>query len=121
MPKTVLIAEDEPHIVESLTFLLARAGFGVRAFDDGQIAFDSVLAEPPDMVILDVMLPKMSGFDILKGLRALPEFAGLPILLLTAKGQRRDREIAEAHGADAFIAKPFANDDVVCAVRRLIG
>lgn len=118
-PRRVLIVEDEPHIVESLTFLLTREGFEVDATTDGAAAFEAVIAAPPDVLVLDVMLPGMNGFDILRRLRAAPTAAALPILMLTAKGQRRDRDVAETAGADMFIAKPFSNAEVVAAVKEL--
>lgn len=121
MSRRVLIVEDEPHIVESLTFLLKREGFDVVAMDDGAAALEAVAAEPPDVVVLDVMLPGMTGFEILRALRAAPETQDLRVLMLTAKGQRRDREIAEGAGADLFMTKPFANAEVVAAVKELAG
>ncbi|MEM7525040.1 MAG: response regulator [Pseudomonadota bacterium] len=119
MTRRVLIVEDEPHIVESLTFLLSREGFDVAAIDDGAAAFDALAAEPPDVLVLDVMLPGLNGFDLLRRVRATPALAALPVLMLTAKGQRRDRETAENAGADRFMTKPFSNAEVVAAVREL--
>jgi DNA-binding response OmpR family regulator len=119
MSKRILIVEDEPHIVESLTFLLTREGFDVTAIGNGEDAFDSLQASAPDVLVLDVMLPGMNGFDLLRRARALPELMHVPVLILTAKGQRRDRETAEAAGADLFITKPFSNADVVAAVKDL--
>lgn len=115
----VMIVEDEPHIVESLSFLFAREGFDVRAMDDGAAALEALEAEPPDVLVLDVMLPGLDGFEILRRLRAAPALKSLPVLMLTAKGQRRDREIAEAAGADRFMTKPFSNAELVAAVKAL--
>lgn len=115
----VMIVEDEPHIVESLSFLLAREGFDVRAIDDGAAALQALEAEPPDVLVLDVMLPGLDGFELLRRLRAAPALKSLPVLMLTAKGQRRDREIAEAAGADRFMTKPFSNAELVAAVKAL--
>lgn len=119
MNKRVLIAEDEPNIVESLTFLLERAGFDVAVEVDGRQALDSALADVPDVLILDVMLPELDGYEILRRLRADRRAETLPILMLTAKGQREDRERAIDFGADLFITKPFANSEIVAAVQRL--
>lgn len=121
MPKRVLLAEDEPNIVESLAFLLAKAGFDVATESEGQAALDAVLASPPDVVILDVMLPGLDGFEILRRLRAEPRGRELRIIVLTAKGQREDRETAQAEGADLFITKPFSNAELIAAVERLAG
>lgn len=117
----VMIVEDEPHIVESLSFLLGREGFAVTSVDDGAAALAALTAEPPDVLVLDVMLPGLDGFEILRRLRAAPALKALPVLMLTAKGQRRDREIAKGAGADRFMTKPFSNAELVAAVRALAG
>ena len=119
MTKRVLLAEDEPNIVESLTFLLERAGFEVGVETDGRQALESVLANVPDVLVLDVMLPELDGYEILRRLRADQRAESLPVLMLTAKGQREDRETALECGADLFITKPFANAELVAAVERL--
>lgn len=119
--KRVLLAEDEPNIVESLTFLLGKAGFDVVTETDGRAALEAVLGEPPDVLILDVMLPGLDGFEILRRLRADARGQGLRIIMLTAKGQREDRETALGNGADLFITKPFSNAELVAAVARLAG
>ncbi len=121
MPKRVLLAEDEPVIVELLTFLLGKAGFDVAIETDGRAALDAALARPPDVLVLDVMLPGLDGFEVLRRLRADQRGAGLRIVMLTAKGQRVDRETAIDGGADLFITKPFSNAELVAAVRRLAG
>lgn len=119
MGPRVLLAEDEPNIVESLTFLLERAGFSIAAEPDGRSALDAILAEPPDVVILDVMLGGIDGFEVLRRLRADQRCKSLPVIMLTAKGQREDREAAFRYGANLYITKPFSNADVIEAVRRL--
>jgi DNA-binding response OmpR family regulator len=117
----VLIAEDEPSIVESLAFLLRRAGYEVVSVLDGEAAMASLLAEPPNLMILDLMLPRRNGFEVLKMVRSHPALAALPVLVLTAKGQPQDRRLAEQIGADVFMTKPFSNRDIVDEVRRLVG
>lgn len=119
MTRRVLLAEDEPHIVESLAFLLGRAGFEVVVRTDGQMALEAALADPPDLMILDVMLPRLDGFEILRRLRAAPAGQDLPVIILTAKGHREDRETALDVGANLFITKPISNAEVVAAVERL--
>ncbi len=121
MAKRVLLAEDEPNIVESLLFLLERAGFDVASEMNGQAALHAALADPPDVMILDVMLPGLDGFEILRRLRADPRGRALPVLMLTAKGQREDREAALDSGANLFITKPFSNSEVIAAVMGLAG
>lgn len=118
--KKVLIAEDEPHIVESLTFLLSREGFDVSSAGDGETAFLCLEENPPDLMILDVMLPRMNGFEVLRRVRADPRLRALPVIMLTAKGQHQDRQRADEIGADAFITKPFSNREVVDRVRALV-
>jgi two-component system OmpR family response regulator len=117
----VLIAEDEPSILESLDFILRRAGWTISAVADGDAALEAVRRLRPRVLVLDVMLPKRSGFEVLKQIRADVETRTLPVLVLTAKGQQQDRRIAEDLGADVFVTKPYANADVVDAVRRLLG
>jgi len=117
--KRILVVEDEPNIAESLTFLLGRAGFEVSVETDGNAALEAALNEAPDAVILDVMLPGMDGYDVLRKIRSDDRAAELPVIVLSAKGQREDRETAIGCGADLFITKPFSNDEIVAAVRRL--
>jgi two-component system OmpR family response regulator len=116
----ILIAEDEPSILEALSFVLQRAGWSVHSVTDGEAVMDAVLATQPRVLVLDVMLPKRSGFDVLKQIRANPQTRNLPVLVLTAKGQQQDRRIAEELGADMFVTKPYSNADVVDAVRALL-
>lgn len=120
MAGSVLIVEDEPHIVESLRFILQRRGFEVRAESSAESGMDALKSARPDVMVLDAMLPGQSGFDMLRAIRATPDLAGVRVLMLTAKGQRRDREVAEEIGADIFMTKPFANAEVVDAVEKLI-
>lgn len=115
----VLLAEDEPHIVESLTFLLERAGYQVDVETDGRAALESALASVPDVLVLDVMLPELDGYEVLRRLRSDERTKGLPTLMLTAKGQREDRETAMDVGADVFMTKPFANAEIVDAIKKL--
>ncbi len=119
MPKRVLLAEDEPNIIESLRFLLDRAGFDVRVEVTGRAALNAARSDVPDVLVLDVMLPEINGLDVLRELRADSSGASLPVLMLTAKGQREDRERAIKAGADLFLTKPFANSELVAAVESL--
>lgn len=121
MALDVLIAEDEPSILELLDFILKRAGWTIGAVTDGEAALEAVRRLRPRVLVLDVMLPKRSGFEVLKQLRGEAATRTLPVLILTAKGQQQDRRIAEELKADAFVTKPYANADVVGAVRRLLG
>ena len=118
MVKHILIVEDEPNIVESLSFLLEREGFTVSSEKDGAMAMDQIRALNPDLVILDVMLPNRSGFDILRDIGALAH--GPRVLMLTAKGQARDRQTAEEIGVTRFMTKPFANAEIINAVQEML-
>ena len=121
MALDILIAEDEPSILESLDFILKRAGWSIESVTDGDAALTALRRNRPRMVVLDVMLPKRSGFEVLKQIRADAATHDLPVLILTAKGQAQDRRTAEELGADGFVTKPYANAEVVGAVRRLLG
>ncbi|WP_297104978.1 response regulator [uncultured Devosia sp.] len=121
MAVDILIAEDEPSILESLDFILRRAGWSIESVTDGEAVLERVRRELPRILVLDVMLPKRSGFDVLKQLRADAPTRHLPVLILTAKGQQQDRRIAEELGADGFVTKPYSNAEVVGAVRQLLG
>ncbi|MEX0760431.1 MAG: response regulator [Tistlia sp.] len=121
MAANVLIAEDEPNLVESLSFILRREGWSVAAVFDGEAALDWLRASVPDVLVLDVMLPKRNGFEVLKAIKADSRLARIPVLVLTAKGQERDRRTAEQLGADAFVTKPFSNREVVENIKRLAG
>ena len=120
MGRKVLLIEDEPNIIEAVRFLLVREGWEVEAHSDGEDAVEVVLAQRPDLVILDMMLPGRSGMDILRDLRGLSDLNGLPVLMLTARGQARDRDLAEEAGVSRFMTKPFSNAEVLTAVRDLV-
>jgi DNA-binding response OmpR family regulator len=114
----VLLIEDEPNIAEALQFLLSRDGLRVTHLGDGLGALDLVRSDRPDLVILDHMLPGLSGLEILGALRADPETQAIPVMMLTARG--RDREAAERAGADRFISKPFSNAEILAEVRAMM-
>ncbi|MGY3437351.1 MULTISPECIES: response regulator transcription factor [unclassified Marinovum] len=119
MGKRVLVIEDEQNIIEAISFFLSRDGWEVFTHCNGHDALDAVVRRAPDLLILDVMLPGKSGYEILRELRACTEWANLPVLILTARGQSKDREMAAAAGASRFMAKPFSNAEILDAVREL--
>lgn len=121
MTRRVLLIEDEPNITEALSFLLVRDGWTVHTHADGATAAQRVRSLPPDVVILDVMLPGRSGLDVLRDLRADPATAALPVMMLTARGQARDRDLALQLGATCFMAKPFSNAEMLASLRRIAG
>ncbi len=116
----ILIVEDEPAILESLEFILTRSGWKVDVARDGQAALEAAYRCRPRMVLLDLMLPRMSGFDVIKAMRSDAALRSIAVLILTARGQQQDRRTAMDLQADGFITKPFANADVVAAVRKLL-
>ncbi|SFR36223.1 Response regulator receiver domain-containing protein [Yoonia tamlensis] len=120
MGKRVLLIEDEPNILEAISFILSRDGWTVHTHEDGETAMKKVIGFPPDMIILDVMLPGRSGFDILRDLRENQITKDIPVMMLTARGQEKDRELAMRLGANHFMTKPFSNADVRDHVRSLI-
>jgi DNA-binding response OmpR family regulator len=115
----ILLVEDEGNILEAITFILSRAGWEVQGHGNGATALDAVGRVVPDVLVLDVMLPGRSGLEILRDLRAEAGTAELPVLMLTAKGQAKDREMAMELGANAYLTKPFSNADLLETVNRL--
>ncbi len=121
MQKKVLIADDEPNIVASLEFLMRQKGYDVRVAHTGEDALRSVGEFGPDLVLLDVMMPRMSGYDVCQRLRENPAWNGVKVIMLSAKG--RDVEITKgmAVGADAYVTKPFSTRDLVAKVEEMLG
>ena len=120
MSKRVLVIEDEPNIIEAVSFILSRDGWEVKTHANGHDAMEAVRARAPDLIILDVMLPGKSGFDILQEIRADAVYGHTPVMMLSARGQTKDREMAERAGASQYMTKPFSNADVLAAVRALV-
>lgn len=121
MSKRILIADDEPNIVVSLEFLMKREGFDVQVAVDGEAALQAIATQLPDLILLDIMLPKKDGFEVCQQIRANPQWQSLKVVMLTAKG--RDTEVSKglALGADAYMTKPFSTRDLVAQVRQLLG
>lgn len=121
MTKHVLIADDEPNIVVSLEFLMERNGYQIRIANDGDEVLRAVEEQRPDLILLDVMLPGRSGFEVCQKIRENPAWQGIKIIMLTAKG--RETEVAKglALGADAYITKPFSTKDLLAQVKQILG
>ena len=117
--KRILIVEDEENITILLTFLLEQSGYTVDSVTEGELALGQVISNTPDVLILDVMLPGIDGFEVLRQVRQDARVGDLPILMLTAKGQKEDQEYALTLGANKYITKPFSNTDLVAAVNQL--
>ena len=120
MSKTILIVDDEPNIVISLEFLLQREGFQVAVAVDGEEALKKVAQLRPDLVLLDVMLPLKSGFEVCQEIRAHPDWQSLKVIMLTAKGRDTEVQKGLALGADAYLTKPFSTKDLVAKVKELL-
>lgn len=120
MAETVLIVEDEPDVAALLRYNLNRAGYTVLLAEDGLAGLEKVRAERPDLVILDLMLPEMSGEKVCKALKADETTAGIPVIMLTAKGQPEDRIAGFELGADDYVPKPFSPRELVLRVQALL-
>jgi len=120
MARKVLIADDEQNIVISLEFLLRREGFEVLVAGDGEAALQMVAEHHPDLVLLDVMMPKRNGYEVCQRMRERPEWRGIKIIMLSAKG--RDVEVSKgvSLGADLYVTKPFSNAELVAQINALL-
>ncbi|WP_404413334.1 response regulator [Vreelandella aquamarina] len=117
----ILVVDDEPNIVLSLEFLMEQAGYSVTTAENGEQALACVENATPDLILLDISLPGISGFDVLEQLRARQATEHLPIIMLTAHGREVEREKGMAMGADDYITKPFSTQSLVEKVRQLMG
>ena len=120
MAKSVLVVDDEPNILLSLEFLMKQAGFEVRTARDGEEAMAAVRESQPDLMLLDINMPRMNGYEVCEQVRADPQFKGMRIVMLTARGRDIEREKGLALGADDYVTKPFATQEVVAKVRELL-
>jgi DNA-binding response OmpR family regulator len=120
-PRKVLIADDEPNIVISLEYLMKREGHEVVVARDGEQALELIRAERPALVLLDVMMPLKTGYEVCQALRADEATAGIKVLMLTAKGRDTDVAMGLGVGADAYMTKPFSTRDLAAKVRELLG
>jgi DNA-binding response OmpR family regulator len=116
----ILIADDEPNIVVSLEYLMKREGFEVHVARDGEEALALLQRERPRLVLLDVMMPKKTGFEVCQALRADETLKDTLVLMLTAKGRDTDIAKGQAMGADAYMTKPFSTRELVQKVRELL-
>jgi DNA-binding response OmpR family regulator len=121
MQNVILLVEDEPNILDPLEFLLERNGLRVDSVVDGAAACRRLEETTPDLILLDVMIPNIDGFEVLRTVRARHSSEALPVLMLSAKGQEADRLKAKALGANDFITKPFSNDDLIARIRQHLG
>jgi DNA-binding response OmpR family regulator len=120
MARKILVADDEPNIVTALEFLLQKGGYQVRVARNGDEALKAIEADPPELVLLDVMMPVTSGYEVCKRIRERPQWAGIKVVMLSAKG--RDAEVAKgmAMGADLYVTKPFSTRELMDQIRALL-
>ena len=120
MSHKILIADDEPNILISLEYLMQREGYTVSVARDGEEAIAAILRDRPALVLLDVMMPKKSGFEVCQEVRANDAVRHTLILMLTAKGRDTDAAKGLGLGADAYMTKPFSTRDLVLKVRQML-
>ena len=113
MGQSILIVDDESYIVTSLSYVMKNAGFAVDSAADGEEALEKIKANAPDLVILDIMMPKLDGFEVCKAIRANPDWNSVRIIMLTAKGRDSEREKGLQLGADDYLTKPFSTRDIL--------
>jgi DNA-binding response OmpR family regulator len=121
MKKRVLIADDEPNIMVSLEFLMQQSGYDIRTATSGDEALKAAREFRPHLMLLDVMMPVRNGYEICQAVREDPGLKGMKIVMLTAKGRELEVTKGFAIGADAYVTKPFATQELLDTVRRLLG
>ena len=120
MSKVILVVDDEPNILLSLEYLMQQAGYEVRSARDGDAALEAMENGLPDLVLLDVMMPKRDGYEVCQAIRARPDWKGVKVIMLTAKGREVEREKGMSLGADDYVTKPFATQELVDKVRQVL-
>lgn len=121
IPKRILIVDDEPHIRRILATRLTAEGFEVAEASNGEEGLESIEEIPPDLVLLDLMMPGATGLEVLSEIRSRAEHGAMPVIILTAKGQDTDRELALAGGATDFVTKPFSPMKLVSRIHEILG
>jgi len=121
MSKKVLVCDDEPYIVESVSYVVKKAGFEVLVAEDGQEALEAGRREKPDLIFLDIMMPKLTGYEVCRQLKDDPDTRGAYIVMLTARGQEEDERKALEMGADEFMTKPFSPRKMRAKLVELLG
>jgi len=116
----ILVADDEPALLRLLEFVLGRRGFIIQGVTNGNAAIEVLKAESPDLVILDVMMPGLDGYEVLTFIRETPRLEGLPVVMLTARAQLDDIQRGLTLGADAYLAKPFDPEELLSVVESLV-
>ena len=117
----ILVVDDSPFMIRLVTYILETAGYETVSAENGKVALNLIAEDPPDMVFLDTMMPEMDGLEALRAIRSDPQTKDLPVLMLTAKVQAEDHEIAKAAGADGYLSKPFNSAEVLESAARYLG
>ena len=120
MSARILIVDDEPNIVLSLEFLMEQSGFEVAVAEDGEAALTQLAAFRPDLVLLDIMLPRLNGYEVCQRIRANPDWSGIKVVMLSAKGRELEVSKGLALGADAYVTKPFSTRELIALVQNLL-
>ncbi len=120
MSRSVLVVDDEPNIVLSIKFLMKQQGYEVRTASNGEEALQALNEKVPDLILLDVMMPKPDGYEVCQRIRATAKWRAIPVIMLTAKGREVEREKGFAMGADDYITKPFATQELVAKVQAIL-
>ncbi len=120
MNHKILIADDEPNIVLSLEFLMQQSGYEVATARDGEEAMQKIVSFQPDLMLLDIMLPKLNGFEVCQRIRENSEWNRIKIIMLSAKGREIEISKGIALGTDAYITKPFSTKDLIAQVQHLL-
>jgi DNA-binding response OmpR family regulator len=121
MTKRVLVVDDEPNIVMSIEFLMKRAGFEVQVARNGREALQALEGVPPDLMLLDVMMPEFDGYEVCERVRQRPDWNDTKIIMLTARGRDSERQRGLALGADRYVTKPFSTRELVEQAKELLG
>jgi len=119
--KKILVVDDEPHVIKSLTFVLTREGYDVYSADNGEDGLTKIRQLKPNLVFLDVMMPKKNGYEVCQEVKKDSGLRDIHVIMLTAKGQEADREEGLNVGADEFMTKPFSPMGIVEKVKELLG
>ena len=119
--KKILVVDDERDLVETLVFRLEALGYAVLTAYNGQEGLDKARTEKPDLILLDVMMPVMDGYQVCRMLKFDEEFKSIPIIMLTARGQDKDKKTGSDVGADDYVTKPFDSADLTARIKKFLG
>lgn len=118
--KRILIVDDEDDIAFVLAQMIKSKGYEVERVSDGQTALDNINESAPDLIVLDVMMPGLNGYEVCRSLKESSQLKDIPVIMLTAKAQKSDITWGEEAGADLYITKPFENQEVIAAIKKLL-